>query len=372
MMASILPFPPDEEREFQPEPVPYEENPDFNDSLDNSYKAIEIAGTSFPASRVLHTMDPDAYRAALIDFRQQQEDELKELVISRFPTPIANRFDKVENGCARDSERLSVLKDVWESIIYVLYALVVGEFRCMAEPFSNAKLILPSGSERLKFAQLFSDKLSDRIGITSGLLMFALEHSLDTVFTEIVSPDVLETIRILNQARNGFAHDETKSEEQARDLYATYYPEVLDVLGQLQGLADVKLLRYEGTVRTALSVRFEEFVGHAMSRHYRTIQLTSAQHSKYALHLSTETVVAYYRDRIYGLSPFLYFVSRDGGHLTKLCFFKRREGAATSQIFFFSVVGESTNEKVSAMTFETESNALRDLVTPPQASRPEG
>jgi hypothetical protein len=364
-MATPLPFPVNENANVGPEVVPYADNPEFNDTLDYEYGNDEgmfvIAEVPLRPSLILHTMDSEGYRAALLDYRQQQLVDLKALVVSRFPTPIANRFDKVENGCATDSERLSVLKDVWETLIFTMYALVVSEFRCLALPFGEATLSLPPRAEPLKFSQLFSDKLSDRIGIVSGLLQLALDRGLDTVFTTLIPLDVLEKVRGLNQARNGFAHDETKSEEQSRILFTQYYDEVLSVLQQLQGLADVNLLRFSGAGRSALSIRFEEYVGHAMTLHYRTVNFSTAQHGQCAPYLSADNIVVMYRDRLYSTSPFLYFVSRDEGHTTKLCFYKKKQGEGAKQEYIFGVTGESKNERIRAANFDTETTELKQL-----------
>ncbi|WHO37623.1 abortive infection family protein [Sphingobium sp. AP49] len=42
---------------------------DFNESLDNGYELVEIAGSSFEASRILFTLDPTQYEAALTEWR---------------------------------------------------------------------------------------------------------------------------------------------------------------------------------------------------------------------------------------------------------------------------------------------------------------
>ncbi len=47
----------------------YAAETDFNDNLDSEYEMVEIAGSSFEPSRVLFTLDPTQYEAALTEWR---------------------------------------------------------------------------------------------------------------------------------------------------------------------------------------------------------------------------------------------------------------------------------------------------------------
>lgn len=370
MIANAVPLTADDVGEYHPKVAKYTDNPDFNDALDAEYGVIEIAEVPFSPSLILHTMDPEGYHAALLEFRQQQLDDFKDEVCQRFPTPIANRFYKVEHGSVTYLEKLSALKDLWEAVIYTLYALVVGEFRSLGLSMHEAQTVSPSNTEnrkpeKLKLNWFYSDKLADRIGITVSLVQLASDKGLDVVLPDIVTLDILEKIRGLKGARNEFAHDETKSEEQAQRLFTAYYEDVLSVLGLLRGLADVALLRFDGTEKKVFECRFETFEGYAMTRHFRTVTLSMSQHGAYSPYLSTDNIVAMYKGRIYSTSPFLHFVSRDEGHLTKLCFYKYKEGSEENQEFFFGVVGESKNEKIPARTFAPAIAELHALVAPP-------
>ena len=57
--------------EVEPPPGPtYAEEGEFNESLDSEYELVEIAGSSFEPSRILFTLDPTQYEAALTEWRQ--------------------------------------------------------------------------------------------------------------------------------------------------------------------------------------------------------------------------------------------------------------------------------------------------------------
>ena len=52
----------------------YDDNPEFNDWLDEQQDAIEIASTVLTPSEILFNTDPKAYRNALIEFMSDNED----------------------------------------------------------------------------------------------------------------------------------------------------------------------------------------------------------------------------------------------------------------------------------------------------------
>jgi hypothetical protein len=60
------------------ESIDYDDNPDFNEALDDQYGTFEIAAYSFTASTVLFTLDQLAYRSELNDFREFEAMEFTE------------------------------------------------------------------------------------------------------------------------------------------------------------------------------------------------------------------------------------------------------------------------------------------------------
>lgn len=59
---------PSEEVE-EPSGPSYALESDFNDNLDSEYELVEIAGSNFEPSRILFTLDPTQYEAALTEWR---------------------------------------------------------------------------------------------------------------------------------------------------------------------------------------------------------------------------------------------------------------------------------------------------------------
>jgi hypothetical protein len=74
----------------------FDQRPEYNDWLDEQYFELygdlDIFGFKPRPSFVLHKLSIDTYEAAYADYQTQNEDQLKEIVISEFPAPIAHFF----------------------------------------------------------------------------------------------------------------------------------------------------------------------------------------------------------------------------------------------------------------------------------------
>ena len=53
---------------------------DFNDNIDSEYELVEIAGSTFEPSRILFTLDPTQYEAALTEWRLGNHAEVEQEV----------------------------------------------------------------------------------------------------------------------------------------------------------------------------------------------------------------------------------------------------------------------------------------------------
>lgn len=335
--------------------VPFEANNDFNEELDKLY-TVEIASFTFRASQVLQTMDPEGYRLALQDFRQQRLENFKEVISNQFPAPVAYHFYRTEWGYENDIQRLHCLRDVWESLVYVLYALVIGEFRCAHIPLQTS---------RGTMEHLLSNTMNDKLGTITDLLNFASNQGYDLACSALIDVEIIEKIRELNRVRNGFSHSAAISEEQARQLFDVYYDQVLSILQQVEALGNVTLIRFAGYGRQPREYRFETFVGHAMTRTYLKQNLSQDQYNACVDYLHPDNILALFKDRIYSVSPFLHFVSRDEGHQTRLCFYKTRRGGH----FHYEVLGEVREQPFQQAVFANEVNELQALLSPDPARR---
>lgn len=56
-------------------PVRFEDQPDFNDYVDEAHGSIQIFELSFRASEVLYRLDQEAYRDALASFDSAEDED---------------------------------------------------------------------------------------------------------------------------------------------------------------------------------------------------------------------------------------------------------------------------------------------------------
>jgi len=124
----------------------YNDNPEFNDYLDEKYKEVQIGNFSCSASSVLFEMDKQAYIEAYNEYLAEQKEAFPERVMERFPSPIAYYLERTYYGFENNHHKLHLLRSTWESLIYILYAIAIGEIidrrlnLSTLRIFSNAKM----------------------------------------------------------------------------------------------------------------------------------------------------------------------------------------------------------------------------------------
>ncbi|GEM_PF-4266737 len=341
---------------FKIERIPLEDNPDFNAYLDQQYDPVEIEGGQYKPSEVLNAVDPDAYRSALEEYRNHQAEQFQHAIFDEFPNPIAYNYYKAMRGYENERQRLDCLRDAWEALIYLLYAIVVGEFRSLGLTFDGAKVFTgPTQQKPLHFEHFMSDKINDKIGIMEGLLRQAADQGVKLVCADLVKDDVLTALRELNRKRNGFSHSSALSEREAQDQFISSAEIFLALLRRVADLQSIRLFRYQRSASHALECRFEDFSGHATTRKFNTLTLNTAQFQKCAKYLNPDTIVIKIGESIYGVSPIVYFVQRGGD--SRLCFYKQNRNGQ----YLYSVVGESEQVPILEKTIADQFAALREL-----------
>jgi hypothetical protein len=332
----------------------YDKLPDFNEWVDLQYYdakgELEVLGFRPRPSYILHQLSFNTYEVALADYRAEKEEDLKEVVTSEFPAPIAHYFYRFLHGSENELQRLHFLRDTWEAIINFLHALAVGEIRFLNLPLT----------EPLKFSEFLSNQLNDRLVNIERILDHARTHNVTLECEKVLSKALLTKIRELNQTRNAFSHIGAQSEEQARQFISESYVDAIDVLEQLRSLRDIKVMRYLSQ-QGLKSVRHERFDGHAMTKTIKDLQLTKTQVTDSGRYLQDDQLIVTCGKRFFGLRPFFYFYHDPNGHLTKLCFFKQTRGNVPDRKLIFEVVGESREVGFDRTIFKPELDELRTM-----------
>jgi len=336
------------------DPTNFDACPQYNDWVDSQHGQqhgeLDILGFRPRPSIVLFRMSPDTYEAAFADFMEQREEDLKQLVYKEFPSPIAHYFYRFENGYENELQRLHLLRDTWESIVDVIHATAVAECR-----FRNITLATP-----IKFSDWLSDSVAQRLLNVERILQYAAANGIELSVAKVVPLPVIQSIRELNQSRNGFSHSAAQSEAQARDWIGDCYPDVIDVLDDLRSLADVQVLRYLGQTE-ASTIRCEVFNGHGLTRTIRNITLSTDQMRDSQRLFQPGQVLAKCDECVFGLRPFVFYREDPSGHVTKLCLFRKTCGAAPDRRIEYEVVGDAVRWEQDRTNFSGEINELRAL-----------
>ncbi len=229
--------------------IEFSDNPNFNQWLIENY-FVEIEEHEFPSSEVLYKMSQEKYAETLARYAADPKVSLNRIE-KKFPTPIAYCFYQATNNYQNDHHRLDLLKSCWESIVFFLYGLVVGEAR-------HRKLNLKSLG--IKWDKYWSYKLFDKLTIVENILDYSTKTGIAFGCSEIIPIPTLTLIKKLNQERNGFEHASAKTSAQQQKLYSELYPQLELVLRQLIKLEQVVVFRYQDA-QTPLYPRCEIFNG---------------------------------------------------------------------------------------------------------------
>lgn len=328
--------------------------PPYNEWLDEQHAEqsgpLDILGYQPRPSFVLFNLSQDTYQAAFDDFQRQREEQLKERVFNDFPSPIAHYFYRFENGYENELQRLHLLRDTWEAIVDVLHAIAVAECRSLSFSLTDP----------ITFKDILSDSVAQRLLNIERIITHAQAKGIDLRVADIVSISTLQTMRDLNQSRNSFSHSGAQSASQARTWISECYEDVMSVLDDLRGLADVQVLRHIGQV-DARTLRCEVFRGHGFTKTINSIALTDDQIRDSQRFFQQGQILVCCNESIFGLRPLVYCREDTSGHTTKLCMFRKARGDAPNRRIEYEVVGESVCWEEDRAVFKAEIDELRAL-----------
>ncbi len=323
----------------------FNDNPEFNDWLDGSYPRIEIGGFSEAPSVVLFEMDRDAYIDQLDAWKDQQIEEFPEVVVSEFPAPIAHYLHQTQYGYDDANHRLQLLRSTWESVIFTLYSLAVGEVLYRDIGLSRIQL----GGQALSLNRMMSESLAIKLGFVEAVV----NNDADTgqlVMSEIVSADAIEGLRQLNQERNSIQHLAALNASESQERFEQLLPDVKAVLYELRELRNVSFIQYRKSEPTPRDLKCRKFDGHTLGRMNYDLCLGEAQFASIGANLTANRLYAELREDIFCVSPFAHVV--DENHQTYLCFYKKKNNANS---FRFERVGTPVGE------FDLDGGQFQDI-----------
>ena len=309
-------------------PYEHERYQRFNESLDE-VGTIQIAGTEFLPSRILYEMEPIGYVEAYQEFQDTEFERLKDTVYNQYPSCIAYNFRLSEKGegASDPVRKLLHLKDTWESIAFVLYAIVWGEIRHKGIDLKAAQVFISMGAngnpvyEPFNTRKLLSDALKTKIQNIKAVVEYSRANGLGLKCEEI-EPDLLDKLLALQDIRNDISHHTAPTREEAEAELLQVIPLFKEMLMMTEFLAECKILRFESYTTKC---RCEEFNGHYLNKEFGDFDFAANQ--AFVLGLGQEQLFIKWDNEIFSLSPFLHFLKDAVGRETYLSFFKgKKEG----------------------------------------------
>ncbi|HAX96961.1 MAG TPA: hypothetical protein DCY35_10645 [Prolixibacteraceae bacterium] len=326
--------------------VEFSDNPAFNQWLIENY-LVEIEEFEFPSSDVLYKMSPEKYYEALARYNADPKVHLSRIE-DKFPNPIAFYFHQATCNYQNDHHRLDLLKSCWESIVFFLFGLVVGEARHRS---INLKAL------GIKWATCCSNRLYDKLSIIENILDYAVKSGITFGCSDIIPISTIGLIKKLNQERNGFEHASAKTSSQQQALYAELYPQLEQVLRQLIKLEDVIVFRVYGA-ETPLYPRCEILNGCDLSGKKEIVRIQKDNYMEIVDYFNPGYIYAKVNDEVFCLAPFIHFTQEVYETNAILCFYKQDKGGKHQ----YEVVGKSQIKGFEKSTFDVMENQLRSLV----------
>ncbi len=336
----------------------------FNESLDGEGD-IEIAGIPFQRSRILYELATDTYQDAFDEFQEQEFQELKQNVFDEYPACIAYNFRLSEKGeGATDPVRkLLYLKDSWEAIVFVLYAMVMGEVRHKKIDMKmvQAFVSLGAGGNPI-YANFNTDKiLSDAIKQKTQNIKAIIRHCKSNALgfkCEEIDVTLLDDLLQLQDIRNDISHHAAPTREQAETELTQVIPLFREMLTKTRFLENCRVLRFENF---AIQCRCEFFNGHSLNREYDNYTFPDPQRD-YVLQLGQEQLFVEWDGECFSLSPFLHFDKDATGHESYVCFYKGKKDGK----YWYEPVKIRTEKAFDHLQtrFESEKDEIIRLLVP--------
>jgi len=336
----------------------------FNESLDEEGK-IEIASIPFQHSRILYELAYDTYKDAFEEFQEQDFEYLKQIVFDEYPACIAYNFRLSERGEGATDPvwKLLHLKDTWEAITFVLYALVMGEVRHKKIDLKIAQAFVSQGTTgsplyiNFNTDRILSDAIKQRLCNIKGLIRFCKTNSLGFKFQEI-EENLIDDLLALQDIRNDISHTASPTREQAETELKQVIPLFMTMLNKTRFLENCKFLRFD---TYGANCRCETFNGHSLNREFDGFEFPDPQKA-YVLGLGQEQLFVEWDLEWFSLSPFLHFDRDTTGHESYICYYK---GKKESKYWYEPVKmrGKKTFDHLQAR-FEAEKDELIRLLVP--------
>lgn len=340
----------------------------FRNGLLGDVGEVVIAEETFHPADILAKLAEETYRVARSESDQRYLEEAAERTVDSYPTPVALAYNAFLHGSTHPLTRLTHMRDTWEAIVSVCFSLVLTE--CASQNIKLSDVVIRDGPNNnprpLAKRDLKSDSISVRLGCVEGILVFAKLMGLNIKAAQIIPVEVVGEMRRLNDIRNGFSHEQTKSDVQAAKIIEECEGDLLEVLSDLCGLAEVECYRVHGVSSVhANTLEVEILKGCSIARRISPLAVDAAE-----IALCTgisrpgdfDPVFVRCHSSMHIAAPYLYCQHDDTGHQTRVLMFKRVLAADAKARFEIS--GQSVAVEVDVSRVRPAIELVETLLDP--------
>ncbi|MCX9026115.1 MAG: hypothetical protein OIN85_08495 [Candidatus Methanoperedens sp.] len=332
--------------------ISYSDNPNFNKWLDsNEDNIVSIAGYSFSPSETLYRMNYERY-CEESQLYLNDDSLLLEEIYSDFPTPIAFYLYQAQENYDNPHHRLDLLKSTWESLVFVLYGVVVGEAR-------HKKL--PLKETGLDPKDYYSDRLAVKLKIVENILDLCKKKGYSFKSLDILAIDIISKLNELNRKRNEFEHSFAATPDQQCALYNELLPEMITALKLIRDLQKVSLFRFHSNSEGGtLLPRCDVFRGHSLDGAKKILNIKKEDFDIVIHYFNKKSIFCHIEDDvIFCLSPFIHFTKEVQDIHPKLLFFKKKLAEGK---YLYEIVSQATQIKLDKIEFKDRDDEIRKLV----------
>lgn len=328
---------------------------EFNNFLDEEGEIV-IGSFSMPPSVVLETMDEESYKEQLLEFIAERKLSFKENIYNNFPAPIAYFFERTKNSSENENHQLQLLRSTWESVIFILYATILGEIHNNSFDLTPLRLFT---NKRVRNDR--NGTLSDRLGWKMEFIQRVLEYdkanSNTLKCTTYIDDRHIELLKELNQERNSYSHIAALNPSQAKERYDLLLPKVYDLLFDLSFLENVSIIRYKQNNGALTNIRFNRFDGHSLREVNYDKEFSTDELGSLSTIFDSGNMLMEFDGDIFCVSPFIHFIQEGGSQKLVICYYKKINQENGLWIYE-PVAGAETEVELDSATFNYNINDL--------------
>ena len=183
---------------------------------------------------------------------------LPERVLSNYPTPIAVAYKRFQDSRFNVYEQVQRLRDVYESVSFFVYNLVLADWFQRLEP-TNC-FIADSGARRA----FNGYSMSRRTDFVSEIINIARSNNgIELFVPELINSPFVQCAKNLQELRNNLSHTATATESRQRRLLEESLPHIEELLSGLDFLEDYRVVRVPSFYKRngKLTCRIEVYQG---------------------------------------------------------------------------------------------------------------